>query len=543
MKDLVVLKMLDKFKMIYIKFGINYDLMRLIVKNKLIMDGRRGSNLSTSNENPKDNNAFYKSLIIYAIVGSLSVPIIHLNINPMIKMSLYFISFMIMILSVFISDFSSVILDVSDKEILQTKGIDMKTLNAAKFTHVFIYMSLLSISINFIAILSGIRFGLRFILVFILDIFLINIFMIIITAIMYFIIIKLFSGEKLKDILNIFQVIFILFFVLGYQIIIRAFSFVDLNFVYIPHWWNILIPPMWFSSTFNIVYGKEINNIIIVMSILAIVVPILSIFIYVKSVPKFEHNLYKLSDNTYIDTKNKYKTTLKLSKIICKDKEERAFFNFTCDILKKDREFKTKIYPSLAMGAFVPFLMIMSLYDGEGIFNFINSIKSENYYLYAYMFVLMSQSILTTIKFSKEYEASWIYDILPIKNNKNIYSGTFKASIYKLIFPLFVIMSLLFILIFSAKIILDILVIFMATILSSMLTFKINKKYKPFSQEYKNTNSASNILTTLNSMFFVLLIVVIHMLVVENILFTFIYLISLILIIKISWNKVFVDKL
>lgn len=83
----------------------------------------------------------------------------------------------------------------------------------------------------------------------------------------------------------------------------------------------------------------------------------------------------------------------------------------------------------------------------------------------------------------------------------------------------------------------------MATILSSMLTFKINKKYKPFSQEYKNTNSASNILTTLNSMFFVLLIVVIHMLVVENILFTFIYLISLILIIKISWNKVFVDKL
>ena len=178
MKDFYILKILDLFKGIYQGIGINYEIMRLIVQSKLTMDGRRGQNILNQEEEVKDKNSFYMSLLIYAVVGVISAPIILMDTNPIIKMSLYFSFFMVLILSVFISDFSSVILDINDKDIIVTKGVDLKTLNAAKFTHIFIYISQLSLAICITAVIAGLRYGPKFIILFLLSIILIDILMI-----------------------------------------------------------------------------------------------------------------------------------------------------------------------------------------------------------------------------------------------------------------------------------------------------------------------------------------------------------------------------
>ncbi|MGX4600526.1 hypothetical protein [Faecalimicrobium sp. JNUCC 81] len=540
MKEFFMLKILDLFKGIYQKCGVNYKIMRLIVQSKLVMDGRRGQNVAGFNEDTtKDKNYFFTALIVYAIIGVFSAPIVIMNINPIIKMSLYFSFFMIMILSVFISDFSSVILDINDKDIIVTKGVDSKTLNAAKITHIFIYISLLSLAIGGGGLIASFRYGIMYFVLLLVSILFIDILMIIITASMYFVILKLFSGEKLKDMINTFQIGFLLIFVVGYQFVVRAFSFIDMEFVYVPKVCNILLPPMWFGANFNIFLGDEPNNIIRLLSILSLIVPIVSIFIYIKLIPTFEYNLQKLSDNTYKKIKNKDSLSYKASKIICKNKEERTFFNFVYNVLDKDRDFKTKVYPSLALATFMPFIMMMSSYDSSGIINYINSLSNEKYYLMGYMFVLMSQTIVTTLKFSSQYEASWIYDVLPIKDDKNLYSGMFKASIYKLILPVYIVLSVVFLLIFKAKVIIHLAVMFVAIIVTSMVTFKLNKKERPFSSEYKNTNSGENILTMIKSMFVVGIITIIHFIVSSSLLYTGIYFIVLLLFIKLSWNKIF----
>ncbi len=131
----------------------------------------------------------------------------------------------------------------------------------------------------------------------------------------------------------------------------------------------------------------------------------------------------------------------KISKIICKTNKEKAFFDFLYNILNKDRDFKTKVYPTLAMGAVMPFVILMSMYDKSGIGNYIESLRGSSYYLMGYMCVLMSQSIITTVKFSNQYEVAWIYDVLPLKDKSDIYTAMFKAGIYKLIVPIFVFMG------------------------------------------------------------------------------------------------------
>ena len=544
MKNFLALRILDLFRGIYTKLGVDYNIMRLIIQAKLTLDCRRVPTMSEGPIEGKEKNYFYSSLIVYAILGVIFLPIILMNIYSRIKMSVYFSCFMILLLTVLISDFSSVILDVNDKDIIGIRGVEPKTLNAAKTTHIFIYIFMLSLSISGFSLIASLRFGIQYFLLLVLSIVLIDILMIIITAIMYLIILKLFKGEKLKDMLNIFQICFLLLFTIGYQFIARSFDFMHTDIAYNQSWWNILFIPMWFSSNFSLLDGKPIDSIGIVLSILSIVVPIVSLVIYKKLVPVFEKNLQKLNDNTYKSKSKKEKLSIKVSKLICREKEERAIFNFVYNILDKDRDFKTKVYPSLALGAFMPIIMIFTSYDNSGIINYLMEIRKSYLFLSGYLGIVIMQNIITMVQYSSEFEGAWIYEVLPIKNIRNIYTGMFKSSIYKLYFPSFILLSIVFIVIFKLEVIKHLVVLFLSGILVSMVSFKLNEKHLPFSKPYNVGTSSKNIIVVFKSMITTGILVGIHFGVIlmnTNVLI-YIYALILVGIIKISWKGIFTVK-
>lgn len=541
MKNFLILRILDLFKGIYTKLGVDYNIMRLIIQAKLTLDCRRVPTISEASVEGNEKNYFYSSLFVYAILGVTFLPIILMSIDPRIKMSIYFSCFMILLLTVLISDFSSVILDVNDKDIIGIRGVQPRTLNAAKTTHIFIYIFMLSLAISGFSLLASLRFGMKYFLLLFLSIVLVDILMIIITAIMYLIILKLFKGEKLKDMLNIFQICFLLLFTIGYQFIARSFDFMHTDIVYDQSWWNVLFIPMWFSSNFSIIDGKSLDSIGIVLSILSIVVPIISLVVYKKLVPVFEKNLQKLNDNTYKSKEKKEKFSIKVSKLICRDKEERAIFNFVYNILDKDRDFKTKVYPSLALGVFMPIIIIFTSYDNSGIINYLKEIRESYLYLSGYLGIVIIQNIITMVQYSNEFEGAWIYEILPIKNIRNIYTGMFKGSIYKLYFPSFILLSIVFILIFKIEVIKHLTVLFLSGVFVSMVSFKLNEKHLPFSKPYNVGTSSKNIIVVLKSMITTVILVGIHFWIILMNINVLIYIYALILIgiIKISWNSIF----
>lgn len=148
MKEFKVLKIIDKLSWLYKKAGVDYDVFRLILNTKLTMDGRRKATVfNDSRKNKEDSNQFYKALIMYALFGVFIGLMLIIDVNKMYLMTIYFSAIMFMVLTIFISDFSYVILDVRDKNILFTKGVDNKTLNAAKITHVVIYMIYLTLAL------------------------------------------------------------------------------------------------------------------------------------------------------------------------------------------------------------------------------------------------------------------------------------------------------------------------------------------------------------------------------------------------------------
>lgn len=541
MKNFKVLKILDKLRFFYEKSGVDYDILRLIINTKLTMDGRRKATVFNNERKKKkgESNEFYKSLILYAFIGIFFGLTLIFRINMMYQMSIYFAAIMFMILTVFISDFSYVILDVKDKSIIYTKGIDNKTINAAKITHVCIYIIYLTLSLVGFSFLLSFKYGIAFFLIFLIEIILIDIFMIMITALLYLLVLKFFDGEKLKDMINYVQTILSIFMVIIYQILPRIFQFIDLDkIVYTYKSWHILVPPMWFAAPLSIIDGEGITVYKIIMSILSLIIPIISLIVYLKLTPTFEKYLQKLNNNNE-KSKEKNKLILKISKLVCKDKIERAFFKFSVQIINSEREFKLKVYPNIALGIILPFIFMLVGFRGGSISSIRNNLVNSSLYLSIYAFTLIIPNIVVMLKYSEKYSGAWIYEVAPIKDISSIYKGVIKGMFFKLVIPPYILISILFIIIYSEGVIKHLIIVFLSIILITILNFLISSKSYPFSEKFEGTNNGSSVGIAILSIVFILVALMLHIL--SNFFNIGIYIYGLVLLIidVILWNTAF----
>ena len=538
MEDFFSLKILDLFRPLFEAFGVEYEKMRLIVNMKLTLDKRK-------NNSSENKNSLMQSVILYLIIGFVASRIIVMPLDIMTKMTVLFALIFVMLLTCFITDFSSVILDTYDRHIIGITDVKDITLNMAKIVHIVIYISIMSLSISAFSILMILMvYNIGFCLLFILCMILMDFLLIMMTSVIYYLLIKIFKGEKLKDVLNLFQIFMILVFSIIYYFITSSLSDIQINYTFSIKAYDLFIPFMWFASLFCVIFYGKIQTLYIIISILGIIVPILSIFIYIKLTPAFERNLEKLEQVSYNekDSKTKKSFVSKLGDKICKNNEEKSFFEFIYINLSRDREFKTRVYPTLASGIIMPLVLLIVTYDRSmSIMEYLKSLSTTNNFLNIYLAVILLQNCILLLKYSKEYEASFIYDVLPISKKKNIYSAEFKVIIIKLFVPVFIIIGIPYLILFKSKFIVHLLIAFVSTIFISMGTFRVNDKSLPFSEDYAVTANTSNFLNIIKSIGFVGVAVLLHYLIILKTpyIFSVAYLILLILIMKIIWNKVF----
>ncbi len=491
MKDFKVLKFLDLFKNLFEKIGVDYPMMRKILNVKLILDGRRVSTVLSNQSNKKkakeadDKNNFLKSLWIYILMGAFLIVFIVVGKNFLFQMSFIFGITMFLLMTSLIADFSSVLLDVKDKEILLSKPVDSKTLNMAKILHIFMYITTITMAIAGPSLIVSIKkHGLTFFFIYLLEVILIALFIIILTALIYLVVLRFSSGEKLKDIINYVQIGLTIIMSLGYQMIGRLFNIIDINNMeYNPSLWKYFFPPLWFAAPFELILNGNHESYIIIYSILGILIPILSIVIYIKLIPTFERNLLKLN-STEGQTKDKNKANIFMSKILCRNKEERVFYKFATNMLKNERTFKLKVYPSLGMSIIFPFFMMLSMNRRE----FLNVSNTKNY-LWFYIVFMMIPTVLGALGYSGNYKGAWIYQTIPIKDKSAIYKGTVKAAIINLFLPVFILVSLIFLIIYKMQIVEHVIVAGINMLLYIIIEFKILDNNLPFSKAFEITEN------------------------------------------------------
>ncbi|KEI80183.1 ABC transporter permease [Clostridium botulinum] len=547
MEDFKILKFVDKFKFIYEKLGVNYASMRTILKLKLLMDNRRVPTIYKDKENDNKKNTFKKSLLLYGLMGVFLAVFIFIPSPMVVKMSINIGAIMFLIMTTMIADFSSVLLDIRDKNILNTKPLDPKTINAAKTTHILIYITSIAGAIAGPTLIGGlIKYKFKFFIIFFFQIILISFFTMFFTAILYYFILKIFDGEKLKDIINYFQIVLSVVLALGYQIIPRVLDFTGVNVNFKIKWWSYLVPPVWFGAPYSLIIEHNNGREYVLLSIMCVAIPIIIFGIYYKFiVPYFEENLQKLDSS--IGKKGSLEEAKgirnkRYTSIFCRDKIENVFFRFSRNMISTERKLKLKLYPTLAFTVIFPFLMLIGSFSKyESVSQAFNEFSKGNYYFSIYLSVLMLVVSIELLSQSEKYKGSWIYIVLPIDNPGKIQKGALKGFIFRYIFPVFLSVCIIFLIICGLRILPDIIVMFFSMMILIVTVQSLYRKELPFYKDFQS-NGEGSITTVLVSGGLIGIFFGLHKLIRNLIKYSFsiyIYIGVLIIINMILWKKIF----
>lgn len=496
MKDFLFLKFLDRIKALFISMGIDYPKMRRILQLKLVMNQRRSSTIMNK-DTSEGKNSFLASLGMYAFMGLFIGIFMLFNFPLFLKMNIVLGMIVFIILTTMISDFSAVLLDVQDKAILLTRPVDAKTLNAAKLLHIVYYLFSITMAIAGISLIAGfIRYGFVFFLTMLVTLILICSFTILFTSILYFVILHLFSGEKLRDIINYFQIALSVFMMVAFQLIGRIFNIIDMNIQITLHWWNFLLPSSWFAAPFSIFFMNERGLYYILLALTGVIVPAVALILYIKvAAPAFERNLQKLTSGSGVKAKQKNSSLMRtVSNLICFNREERVFFKFTCGMLKNERKLKLKIFPNLTMGVIMPFVLMISFVSRSASFTeAINTIAHGKYYLYMYISLTFFSTLFSVITMSENFRGAWIYRAMPVEKPGLVLKGSLKALFYKYVIPFYLITCLIFIALGGISILPDLILIFINMMILTLFIFKLSKKELPFYKDFQTTQGAANV--------------------------------------------------
>lgn len=494
MKDFSVLKLLDKLAHLFNKLHVDYPTMRRILQVKLLMDERRVPTILSNSQKPEGKNSFKSSLFLYGFIGLFIGLLMLLPLPLFVTMNIVFGTIMFMVMATMISDFSTVLLDVKDKNILLPRPVDSKSVNTAKIIHIVIYLITITLSISGPALLIGsIKHGIVFTLIFLIELILICFLVVFITSILYLAILSMFDGEKLKDIINYFQILLSAFMLISYQFIGRIFDLSRVTITYDPAWWHFFIPTTWFAAPFTLFIEHNFTGFFTWSSLLGIIIPGLTTLLYVFLVmPYFESKLQKRNSSSghIRQTNIKEKLQQAAARLLCFSPTESAFYRFTQNMLANERKLKLRMYPHLAFAIIMPFIIMASSIKNVGSFSdIISHIASGNYFFGLYMTAAFLAITPTMLSASEEYRGAWIYRALPIESPAPVLKGALKALLSRIILPVYLFTALILILICGARIIPDIILIFINMLILIMLSFKMNNKELPFYRDFQTNQN------------------------------------------------------
>ena len=502
-----VLKVVDKCVKPFLSKDLNYGQIREMLRLKLIMDSRRVSP-ALQNNGKKIGKEPKRSMILTCLVYmGLGIFIASMQVMPNMfgANTISFAMLIFMLFSVYISEYSAVLLDTTEKSFYGALPIGKNEISTAKNIHIAYYigtiaasMMLPSVVVGFIS--KGILYGLAFTLVSIV----IVVVCLHLAGVIYYLLLKVFSGEKLKDILSGFQIFMTIAIILSYQIVPRVVSIAGFSkgqITFSPVYF--LLPSAWFSAILESLFGAGGEWYIYVLAGITVPAVILLEVLYKKKVmPEFEGELDKLTE-----TAKENKSLSPFSKLMCKllskDEQENAFMKLVLIQVSRNRDMKLKLYPQLANVFILPIIMVLPQITGEkGFTGFIENLRQGRWGLALLYFTgLTSASIYMIIGQTENPESIMFYQILPIENLSKCIRAGIKVVLFRYLTPIFVALSALLLGVYGFGVIPDLVIAYLSFIFVTGFIIRISAWVLPFSYESDAASAGNNLLMFFISLF------------------------------------------
>ena len=470
--------------------GVELDKLQQIVETKLIMDKRRVRGGFSRKKDKESNNQMIWTLVMYAFFGFF-MAMFAFQDNMEIKAFMVILQayLMVMMVMTLITDFSSVLLDTTDTNIILPKPVQSRTFFMSRVVHIFCYLLQLLLAITlFPAIAVFYVFGLKAGLFALLSFILITILSVFLTYLLYGLLLRFTSEQRLKEIIAGFQIAMTVFMIVGYQLVVRLVDFTNLA-KFNPTPSSYWAPPVWFGIAAEAIHNNIYDGLHITMLLLALFVPILMGWLMMKYIaPYFSSKLGNMNagdsvkPKTAIHRSSKMGLVERLSKALNKTPVSRAAFETYWKLMGREKQFKMQFYPSLAYILLI--IIIQFMRRGQSLTDMFNELQYSKTYLWILYFpMLIYLTGLSAMKIYEKGDAGWIYYSMPIEKPGQLLTGGVKALLVKFGIPVMLILAAFTLFVWGIPTLDDIALAACNTVLACYLIELIGSKILPFTKE------------------------------------------------------------
>ncbi len=486
MKNIFILKILDRFAFLFKSRDVDYQKVRLLLQLKFNLDRRR-TPLGFSNFNlkvGKDQNLFIFSILFYALIGTILLLLIAiLSIKSSLLGSItFFTVLMIFISYAVIIEFSQDIFDLSEREILLPKPLTSKEINLAKNLHIFFYMLAIALSFSLPTfIFWGIKISILLSVISFFSMIFCLLFLFFGAALFYGLILKKFSGERLKDIINLVQIVSMIAIFVGYQVFLQTSELwlASLDFIQISNW-IYLFPPAWFAMPGFMIATGSYNIAAFLAGLAGIGFSLYGYKYYLSRIaPGFERDLFKMN---LIDTRKIQKRESFAARFtgFFRTDASKALYKFSVIVLARERKLKHSIYPIMAMGLIFPFIMIWRITTDPQIV-----ISETKHFYFMYYAAMMMMPLSIYLNYSENHRAVWIFRFLPIKSPGIIIKCGQLAMFFTYQVILLGIPAVIYLYLWKFTIVEHVAAIILNSLILQLLYQNFSRQKLPFSEELK----------------------------------------------------------
>ncbi len=512
-----LLKLVHLFDFAFVKQGINLSQLYTIVETKLLMDKRRVYLNWRTNAQSAHSGHLHTVLLLHVLISLIVAVTIYADLPFLFVMMLLHGYIIFMMSMVLITDFSGVVLDTADNQIILPKPVDGKTLFMARQVHILVYLLMFAAAMAAIPlVMVGVKFGIMVALVAVLTVLLSVIFAVFFTYCFYLLVLRFSSEKKVKDIITWFQIVITVFFAIGYQVLFRLLD-VDVVSAVELRWYSFLLPPVWMAYTLEAVQLRTLTVLHLCMILLAAGMPLLLYgYIFRYLAPGFTRRMAVLGAAD-AQQGQKVPTTWakRISLLFTRQPLTRAGFENTWIITGRDKSFKLHFYPSLAY-IFV-FVFIFVFNGGTDMATTWEGLADTSKFLwFIYLPVFTVANGLLFVSFSEHFNASWVYHSAPMQKPGQLILGSWLGLFVKYFFPVYLLMFAICFHIWGPSIVDDFVFGLANDYMCYLILGCIGRQYLPFSRQPNNRQQAGRFILTLLQMAVVGVMVLLHGLVLQN---------------------------
>lgn len=443
MFKLFSLKVLDLFKPLFNGLKVNYEKLRAILKAKLIMENRRTSAFSNSFSGQESNskisqffqnsNFFKRGYILFLIYGLILAGLCASIDDIKIRYTALFAVGMFLFFAGIIVDFTEVLIDTRDRDILLYKPVGEKEINLARLISLIIYVVKLALIMFGPALLLTLVKRPQEVPILLVEVVMLSVSLVMFEYIFYYVLFRIFKNLNIKSIITTVQVLIFVVLMIGFQVFghivdkemaIKIFSSEAFKYLFIP---------MWFTGPFELLYGN-FETINIIYTVLLIVFFIGFIAINTAISKDFEEILSK-KDKVIINKKSSFLQRL-TNKFFAKNDMERAGVNMVFWMKGADEKLKFQLGSISLMIIVYPLIFLFAAFKkgSDPMADMVLRDHARFVTLINYMSSMMALGIWQILNYATNYKASVIHLITGNLRLKEFRNGVKKGGLFSFIF-------------------------------------------------------------------------------------------------------------